>query len=311
MNFVRRIFVVCTLQFAFILLLWKITISNIGMSPPSSMLNTTQKIIYGTAWKKEATVQHVMAAIQNGFRAIDTACQPRHYREDLVGKALRAVYQQGLTTREEIFLQTKFSPIDCQDASTIPYNPAAPLAAQVAASIQVSLSNLGTTYLDSLVLHSPLPTREETLQVWRAMEAAVANGTVRALGISNCYKIADVQWLYESSTIKPKVVQNRFYADTNWDPQIRAFCLARGISYQSFWSLTANPTIIGSDTNKRIAQQRGLTAEQAFFRFLLDLGITPLSGTTNPVHMREDVEVSQAPPLTSAEMEAMKTLLVK
>jgi hypothetical protein len=44
------------------------------------------KMLYGTAWKKDHTVDLVVQAVLAGFRGIDTACQPKHYREDLVGK---------------------------------------------------------------------------------------------------------------------------------------------------------------------------------------------------------------------------------
>lgn len=66
-------------------------------------------LIYGTAWKKERTADLVEQAIMYGFRGIDTACQPKHYDESLVGEALRRVRNQGIT-REDLFVQTKFTP---------------------------------------------------------------------------------------------------------------------------------------------------------------------------------------------------------
>jgi diketogulonate reductase-like aldo/keto reductase len=60
--------------------------------------------IYGTAWKKENTKKLVTEAVTAGFKAIDTAAQPRHYREELVGDALRDVFESGKLTREEIFV---------------------------------------------------------------------------------------------------------------------------------------------------------------------------------------------------------------
>jgi diketogulonate reductase-like aldo/keto reductase len=60
--------------------------------------------IYGTAWKKEDTKKLVTEAVTAGFRAIDTAAQPRHYREELVGDALRHVFESGIVTREQIFV---------------------------------------------------------------------------------------------------------------------------------------------------------------------------------------------------------------
>lgn len=60
--------------------------------------------IYGTAWKKERTKELVKDAISAGFRRVDTAAQPRHYQEDLVGEALREAYSDGTVKREEIYV---------------------------------------------------------------------------------------------------------------------------------------------------------------------------------------------------------------
>ncbi|MBW1609002.1 MAG: aldo/keto reductase, partial [Deltaproteobacteria bacterium] len=72
------------------------------------------RIIYGTAWKKDRTGDLVVKAIQTGFRGIDTACQPKHYNEALVGTALQRLKSHCIE-REELFLQTKFTPLSGQD----------------------------------------------------------------------------------------------------------------------------------------------------------------------------------------------------
>jgi diketogulonate reductase-like aldo/keto reductase len=61
--------------------------------------------IYGTAWKKKRTTKLVKEALAAGFRAIDTAAQPKHYREDLVGDGLREAYEEGIVRREELFVR--------------------------------------------------------------------------------------------------------------------------------------------------------------------------------------------------------------
>ena len=94
-------------------------------------------IVYGTAWKKERTAGLVEQAVKAGFRGIDTACQPRHYREDGVGEALDRLREQGIG-RESLFLQTKFTPPEGQDPETVPYDPKAPVGEQVAQSFEVS-----------------------------------------------------------------------------------------------------------------------------------------------------------------------------
>lgn len=123
-------------------------------------------VFYGTAWKKEKTAELVELALRNGFRAIDTACQPKHYNEKGVGDGIA---RAGLK-REELFIQTKYTPIGGQDKNNVPYNPKDSVPVQVRTSLEVSLKNLQTNYLDSLVLHSPMGSLEETVQVWRVFE---------------------------------------------------------------------------------------------------------------------------------------------
>src|ERR1700680_635006 len=131
------------------------------------------KIMYGTAWKKADTERLVRIAIRQGFRGIDTACQPKHYDEAGVGAGVAACLDQNLT-RAELYLQTKFTPLSGHDPARIPYDPSAPLPMQVAQSFAASLRNLQTPYLDCLVLHSPFANAKQTLAAWRAMEALVA-----------------------------------------------------------------------------------------------------------------------------------------
>ncbi len=146
-------------------------------------------LIYGTAWKADRTADLVVKAVMAGFRGIDTACQPKHYSEAGVGQALNTLAKKGIT-REALFLQTKFTSLNGQDPSRLPYDRNAPLAAQVAQSFLASRKNLGTDYVDALVLHSPFRTHDETMTAWRAMESIHHSGGARSLGISNCYELA-------------------------------------------------------------------------------------------------------------------------
>ena len=84
------------------------------------------RLMYGTAWKKGETARLTVAALQLGVRAVDTANQPRHYREAAVGDALR---QAGLP-RESLWIQTKFTPPSGQDEGDTPYDRGAPIAEQ-------------------------------------------------------------------------------------------------------------------------------------------------------------------------------------
>ena len=262
------------------------------------------RILYGTAWKKQRTESLVSDAIASGFRGIDTACQPKHYYEPGVGAAVAA---SGLE-RAQFYLQTKFTPIDGQDPDTVPYDPDAPLAEQVEQSIQVSLRNLQTSYLDCLVLHSPLRNRQDMQEVWQAMEAAVASGIVRQLGISNCYDLAVLEQLHGWAHTRPAVVQNRFHAETGYDVDIRAFCRQHGVVYQSFWTLTANPKVLAHERTAQLAARHHVTPAQVLFRYLTQVDVVPLTGTKSKAHMREDLAIFDFT-LTDAECDSMGALL--
>lgn len=259
-----------------------VVISSAGVAMP--------RLIYGTAWKKQRTAEWVALALEQGFRGIDTACQPKHYYEPGVGEALHAAFELGLG-REQIYLQTKFTPLSGQDPQQVPYDPNAPLDQQVAQSFKKSLDNLHTDYLDGLVLHSPLAERQQLMTVWRAMENIVLSGGARQLGISNCYDPTVFKSLYEAATVKPAVLQNRFYADSHYDIELRKFCRAHNVIYQSFWTLTANPGILANAVIKTLAEGYRRSPAQILFRYLTQIGVVPLTGTTSEQHMRDDLAI--------------------
>lgn len=248
------------------------------------------KILYGTAWKKEHTAALVFKAIKQGFKGIDTACQPKHYFEPGVGQALKELQAIGIV-RDELFLQTKFTPINGQEPNSIPYDPNDSLHEQVMTSFAVSKKNLGTDYLNSLVLHSPLDTHKDTMNVWRAMEDIYHQQGAKQLGISNCYQLEQLQHLYDDAHVKPSVLQNRFYKQSNFDKELRLFCKENNIVYQSFWTLTANPSLLQSQTIVDISLALNKTPAQVLFRYLTQVGVVPLTGTTSDVHMAEDLAI--------------------
>src|SRR4051794_28264122 len=108
-------------------------------------------LLYGTAWKEDATEALAFGALTTGFRGIDTANQRKHYDEAGVGRALARALAAGLR-RDQLFVQTKFTHAGGQD-HRLPYDAAAPIAEQVAQSFASSLAHLGVDRVDSLVLH--------------------------------------------------------------------------------------------------------------------------------------------------------------
>jgi diketogulonate reductase-like aldo/keto reductase len=247
-------------------------------------------LLYGTAWKEDATEGLVVDALDAGFRGIDTANQRKHYFEEAVGRAVAAKLREGLVRREDLFLQTKFTHRDGQD-HRLPYDAAAPIRDQVEQSFASSLAHFEVATLDSLILHGPSQ-REglaaEDREVWRAMEKIAESGRVKLLGASNV-TAGQVRELVDLATVPVAFVQNRCYAERGWDRAVRTVCDEHQIIYQGFSLLTANRQVLAHGKVGAIAKRHGRTAAQVVFRFAQQVGMVPLTGTKDPQHMREDL----------------------
>ncbi|KAI1093784.1 Aldo/keto reductase [Rostrohypoxylon terebratum] len=255
------------------------------------------KIMYGTAWKGAETSNCVYQALKAGFRGIDTAAQPLHYKENFVGLAVRRAIREGIVKRNEIFIQTKFTPPWSQDLSqTLPYDPKAPIAKQIHDSITQSLrtfdcTNFEEPYIDSLVLHTPYPTIEDTITAWKTLEMYVPY-QIKQLGISNA-SLRDVEMLctLPEITVRPSCVQNRFYWQTLWEKDLRAYLREEGIVFQAFWILSANQELHGLQCVHTISSYAGVGKPAALYSLVLGLrGTAVLNGSRQEAHMKEDIE---------------------
>ncbi|MGK7943389.1 MAG: aldo/keto reductase, partial [Microcystaceae cyanobacterium] len=154
----------------------------------------------------------------------------------------------------------------------------------------------------------PLFPYAELLKAWRTMERLYEQGEVRQLGISNCYELPLLKRLFTDAQIKPAIVQNRFYDQTNYDKELRIWCQEQGIIYQSFWTLTANPHLLSSQTFFELAKQYRVSEAQIMYRFLTQIGIAPLNGTTNQQHIKEDLQIFEFE-LTPEEIKRIEAML--
>jgi len=247
------------------------------------------KFLYGTAWKEERTEDLVSKAIKLGFRGIDTANQRVHYFEEAVGNAIKKAINLGIK-REELFLQTKFTYANGQD-HRIPYDINTNFQTQVNQSFQSSLDHLNIDYIDSYILHGPATgygLTDSDLEVWKQMESLKNDGKIKYLGISNV-NIDQLKELYNNVEIKPTFVQNRCFASTRWDLDIRKYCKENNITYQGFSLLTANTSILTNQKLKDITNKHNKTPAQVIFRFSMQVGILPITGTCNETHMLDDL----------------------
>ena len=266
------------------------------------------RILYGTAWKEGDTQRLTERALQQGFRGIDTANQRRHYDEAAVGRAISTSIGGGLVVRDDLFLQTKFTFQRGQD-HRLPYDPQATIQNQVEQSFASSLRHLGVECVDCYLLHGPTRSVGLTCDdwaAWRAIETIHERGGARTIGVSN-FTLEQLDSLCNEARVAPYFVQNRCYATQRWDHEVRNFCSTNGIVYQGFSLLTANRELLANSKIAHIAAVHGRTIPQIVFRFAVEVGMIPLTGTTDAGHMRADLEVFDFA-LESGEVEQIQGL---
>ena len=136
----------------------------------------------------DAAEDCVYYALKIGYRLIDTA---RYYGNEVgVGRGVRRAIQDGIATREEIFITSKIMPSTYNSPDK---------------AIEDSLRNLNVGYVDLMLIHQPGYNDEE---VYKALERGVKAGKIRSIGISNYYTPRDFDRIKNIAEIVPAVVQN-------------------------------------------------------------------------------------------------------
>jgi diketogulonate reductase-like aldo/keto reductase len=138
------------------------------------------------------------------------------------------------------------------------------------------------------------------------MEGLYESGKTKMIGISNV-TAAQLTELCEQANVKPMIVQNRCYAVLGWDREIRRICQAHGIIYQGFSLLTANADFLADPEIRTIAKRLGAGPAQIIFRFAMQIGMLPLTGTTSQQHMKEDLEAERFT-LSTEEIQRIETI---
>ncbi len=223
--------------------------------------------------------QAVRSAVDVGYRHIDTA--QAYNNERGIGEGARSC---GVP-REELFLVSKVA------AEHKTY-------AQAAAGIDQSLQTMGLDYLDMMIIHSPQPWTEVNLsddrhfkgnvEAYRALEDALSQGKLRAIGLSN-FRIEDVRNILDNCEVKPAV--NQIKAHVGSVPfEVAAFCQSNGIRIEAYSPIAHGEAerINGIDY---MAAKYGVTIAQLCIRYVLQLGMIALPKTTNPLRMKENASV--------------------
>jgi diketogulonate reductase-like aldo/keto reductase len=138
------------------------------------------------------------------------------------------------------------------------------------------------------------------------MEELCRGGKTKMIGVSNI-TAAQLAQLCDQAKVKPMVVQNRCFAALGWDRSVREICQTNGIIYQGFSLLTANREVLGASEIHAVARRLNATITQVIFRFAMQIGMLPLTGTTSEQHMKEDLE-SDRFVLTTEELQRIETI---
>lgn len=212
-------------------------------------------------------------ALRDGYRLIDTA---RIYgNEEGVGRGIQRAIDEGICTREEIFVTTKMWTDDFGDGDE---------------AIDASLSRLNLEYIDLMILHHSQPSND--VEEYQAMERAVEAGKLKSVGLSNYYEPEDFDRLVDAATIMPALLQNEthpYHQSTVMKEHIAQY----GTVMESWFPLggRGNTQVLFDDeTISSIATEHGKTSAQVILRWHTQMGFVVIPGSKNVNHIKENLD---------------------
>jgi 2,5-diketo-D-gluconate reductase A len=233
----------------------------------------------------DATRAATLAALEIGYRHIDTARMYRNERE--VGQAVR---DAGLD-RAEVFVTSKLSNASHGHAATL-------------AAFERTMDALDLGYLDLFLIHWPMPRNDDYVETWQAITELYASGRVRSVGVSN-FQIDHLRRLFDSSDLVPAVNQIEVHPFLTQEP-LRAFNSAHGIATEA-WSPIARGRVFTNATIAAIARDHDRTAAQVTLRWHLQRGDIVFPKSVHPSRMQENFALFDFE-LTDREMTAISGL---
>ena len=229
-------------------------------------------------------------ALKAGFRLVDTA---RIYgNEAAVGRGLQRAIEDGIVTREEVFITTKMWTSDYDNGD---------------AAIDASLERLGVDYIDLMILHHSQPSND--VDAYKAMERAVADGKLRSIGLSNYYEPEDFDRLVNATTIRPALLQNETHP-YHQSIEMKEHIAQYGTVLESWFPLGGRgntQTLFNDETIMSIADAHEVSSAQVIIRWHLQAGNICIPGSSNEQHIIEDYNVWGFE-LTDEEMAQMTAL---
>jgi 2,5-diketo-D-gluconate reductase A len=244
------------------------------MTVPSLPLNngtSIPQIGLGT-WPLNDTevARTIIVATELGYRHVDTAA--KYGNEAGVGAGIRS---SGIP-REEFFVTTKLDGAYQGNDRAV-------------AGLDESLGRLGLDYVDLLLIHWPLPARDQYVSTWKTFERLLAAGKTRAIGVSN-FKPAHLERLRAEADVVPAVNQIQL------NPRVprteyREYDSAHGIVTESWSPLGAGNDLLASPVLARIGAQYGKTPGQVVLRWHVELGLVAIPKSATPARLAENLDV--------------------
>jgi 2,5-diketo-D-gluconate reductase A len=260
------------------------------MSAPIIRLNdgnSIPQIGFGTSPLNDRdVVPAILAALEAGYRHIDTAY--RYNNEKGVGQGIR---ESGIP-RADLFVTTKLDgPFQGDDRAI--------------GGLEESLRRLGMEYVDLLLIHWPLPQREQYVSTWQTFETLLAAGKTRSIGLSN-FKPAHIDRLLAETSVRPAVNQIQLNPRIT-RPDQRAYDSEQGIVTEAWSPLGAGNDLLREPTLVSIAEKYGKTPAQIVLRWHIELGIVAIPRSANPRRIAENIDVFDFS-LTDAEIALISAL---
>ncbi|OJG89139.1 hypothetical protein RV13_GL001349 [Enterococcus raffinosus] len=236
----------------------------------------------------EETAEAVYQAIKAGYRLIDTASIYGNEKE--TGEGIKRAIDEGLTTREELFVTSKLFILQAPEE-------------KAAETIEQSLNVMGLDYLDLYLIHQPYG---DVYGAWRAMVAAQKAGKLRAIGISN-FKSAKMIEFVGLNDVKPQINQievnpwNQRIEDQEWHEKYGVQIEAWAPFAEGHHDLFTNPVLA------EIGEQYGKSVGQVVLRWLMQRGIVALAKSVRPERMAENINIFDFE-LSDADVEKISAL---
>jgi diketogulonate reductase-like aldo/keto reductase len=258
-----------------------------------------------------ATRSATKAALEAGFRVIDTAERYRTERE--VGEAMQEVFKAGKIKREDVFVITKLWNTNHRPQRVKP-------------ACEASLKKLQLDFVDLYLVHTPFAfqpgdnqdPRDATgnviydkgvtlLDTWKAMEDLVSEGKCKAIGLSDV-GLTQVQDIVQAARMKPAVVHVESHPYLpEWE--LLNYCKEKGIVLQAFAALghSSEPNLMKDPVIVTIAGRVNKTPAQVLLAWAIQRGTAPLTTSKTPSRIQENFQVSALPEDAMREISEIKS----